>query len=559
MAEPSRTHQESDAMRLRYLLALALLVPAGTAAAAPEPASPALLVRMKPLDAMIEDFQFLGGLVDQEDKAKEIEGFVRSLLGPKAFDGIDAKRPLAVYGTFTADARDATAVALLPVGDPKVFLDVLDRFKVKAEKGAGDIYTLSHPDLPPVLSVYLRFAHKYAYVTFRSPEAIKDGKLIPADKLFDGSDPGLVSVALRLDAVPVVAKQLALQQAELQLANAKEKQPGESDAQTALKRLAVDAIAFRIKQLINEGKELSLKLDVDRKKNDLTGGVTLTAKDGSALSADVKSLGASRSLLAGLLVPEAALNFGLNVGLPADLKKALGPVVDEAVAQAKDKAEGPAKELAEKLLASIEPTLKAGELDMAMSFRGPDAKGRLTLVTGLKVQGGKGIEKSLRDVVDALPEQAKERIKLDVATAGGAKIHKVVGGDDADANAVRLFGPAPDLYLAFRDDAAFIAIGANGLEDLKVALAATPKSAAMLQADLAAGRAYPFQEQADKQKLAKEIAGKVFGADAKGNDVARFTVTGGDALTASFSLKGGVVTFLALFDAAQKAKDKPAD
>src|SRR5262249_36740488 len=100
---------------------------------------PGLVVRLQPIDELLANVRYLAGQINQEDLAKQMEGFIKSMAGPNGLEGIDTKRPIALYGNFGPNGFDSTAVLLVPVADEKAVLDLLQRFDIKAEKGKDDL------------------------------------------------------------------------------------------------------------------------------------------------------------------------------------------------------------------------------------------------------------------------------------------------------------------------------------------------------------------------------------------------------------------------------------
>src|SRR4051794_40884347 len=100
------------------------------AAAAPveagkeKPKTPALIVRAQSVDVLLNNFRYLAGLVGRDEEAKQLTGI---LGGPKVLEGIDAKRPLALYVIFgEAGLADITAVGIIPITEEKSFLGLIE-------------------------------------------------------------------------------------------------------------------------------------------------------------------------------------------------------------------------------------------------------------------------------------------------------------------------------------------------------------------------------------------------------------------------------------------------
>src|SRR5262249_18363820 len=159
----------------------------------------------------------------------------------------------------------------------------------------------------------------------------------------------------------------------------------------------------------------------------------------------------------------------INVPLPKDLHKALAAVVQEFIDDVKGKP-------GEKLLKSLLPTVNAGHLEVAVTLRGPSQKKEYTGLAAVRPKDGLEVEKGRAAELKALPPALANQIKLNAAKAGKVQIHKVdLDGLLPDTSGVeKVFGKNP-VYVAFREDAMFLAAGDKGLDALKKALAAKPK------------------------------------------------------------------------------------
>ena len=213
--------------------------------------------------------------------------------------------------------------------------------------------------------------------------------------------------------------------------------------------------------------------------------------------------------------------------LPDPLVKALGDVVDEARSMALGSIQDARKkQQAEALFSAVSPTLKGGDFDGALVLTSKDKQ--LTLLTAFKVQKGDELGKTVRELAGAvlkdLPPEWREKLKLDVATVGPTRIHKLEipvtdqGGKMAEA----MFGEL-SLYVAFTNDAMYLSLGKDGLQAIKEAIPvkATSKSSVLFyEVDVAQMIALIHPEQADKAKAQ-------FPGGQKGT--IRFTVEGGTA------------------------------
>ena len=266
----------------------------------------------------------------------------------------------------------------------------------------------------------------------------------------------------------------------------------------------IDQMADLVKSIVSDGGDLTASIDVDQSAGELSASASFSGKSGSKLAETIADLGNKKSVGASLIGENSAANALFNVALPEGLRKAFSDAVDDAVKKGlADAAEKGQREAAEAVVKAIMPTVKAGELDGGFDLRGPNSKGLYTLLMGLKVKNGGEIEKVFRDAVKAAPEKDQKSIKLDVAKSDGVGIYQLIpDAKQADENSKRLFGDNPEIYFAFRDDALLIAGGQDGLDAIKEALAARPKSGATIQMEASMSRLHAADEQPRKTRPA---------------------------------------------------------
>jgi len=549
-------------------LALVLAVPAARAddkkdAPAKKPGEPALLVRVQAINDLLKTAEYVRTLIpgdagDQfENGYKALEAFIDKDKG--SIEGIDVKNPIGLYVAFGEELGPTPpVVVLIPVADQDAVMNALkERAKLKVEKEKDDVYKIAEvPNVP--FPIYFRFANKYAYATINDPENI-DAKTLPKPEAVLGGRPEhLVSVTFRLDRLPDAMKRMALAAVENQLAQAKEQPiPDEFKGAKELRDKAVDELAANLKELLDGGEQAALRLNVDPKAEELAFELELTGKSGSKLAKDIRSIREHKSVVGGALASkDAALSFNLSVGLPANLRPSFPPVVDEAVKEAKKKANVPGDLLtkAEPLINALLPTVKAGELDLGFTMVGPDKDDHYTLVAGLKLVDGKKVEAAIKDTAKKeLPPELAGLVQFDAEKlAGGASLHVVKIADQIDEKGQKVLGKS-DLYLAFRDDLLVVAAGPNAKDAIKRAIASQPADVGVLDFQVSLSRIVPIMgDNAQELAAAKAAAEKVFGKGGSQADTIRFSIEGGDSLKVKAVAKGKAIRFLAEVGANQK-------
>jgi hypothetical protein len=531
------------------LAVLALVAAPAPAPAQAKPENPTFVLRVRSLDTLFTSGQLLLEAVGKGQVLKQLDDLIKSKVGPKGLVGVDTRRPLGLYAHIGKDITDLKAVLLIPIADEKAFLELLDGLNFKTENKDG-LYSVKQNVLP--LDIHFRFAHKYAYVTALNPEALDPGSLIPPARLFAGKKTAALSLRLRVDQVPDMAKQILLQHLHGELDNVLEvKEKGVGPAQQAFREQLVKEIGRQLTSAVRDGQELTADVDVDAKSGVFTADVRMTARPGSLLATTIAKLGQGKSLFAGLLRDDAAMNLLVRHDLPDKLRSALGGLIAEAakksLAETSDEAK---KKQIQQVIAALEPTFKAGELDLAFSLRGPGAGDRYTLVGGVKLKDGDKLAATLRELLQELPESERKNIKLDVEKAGGATIHELNLSRGFDAKAREMFGEGP-LYVAFRPDAAFFAMGEDSRKAIKEALTAPAPASAPLRLELSLSRlAVVMAKTPEQVKAARRLLTQ--------NEEGRFRISleGGQQLRLRVHVNLTVIRLLSQLGALEAEKNK---
>jgi hypothetical protein len=546
-------------MRSRWLPCAALMLflaapPACLAAPKPEDNKPpkadgpGLVVRIRSIDGLLDDFYYVAKLVGKEEEAKQLQKMVEGRVGKEGLAGIDTKRPMGAYGTIGPAVHDSTAVALIPIADEKAVLGLLENLNLKAEKGDDDVYTVM-PEKSPV-PIYFRFANKYAYVTAQNKDTLDPKKLLAPTAVFPKGDQALLTITARIDKIPKGLKQAYLAQMEEALAKAKEeKVTGDTEAEKSLQRELIDGMGQLFTMLTNEGEAVELKLDLDRKTDEFIFELSLSGVEDSSLAASIKKIGQAKSVFGGLKAKDSAISGLIHMGLPEKIRKAMEPAIDEAIKKELEKETDKTKrDEEEKVVKALLPSLKAGELDAAFDFRGPSKDNLYTVVGGLKVKDGKELEKVVRKAAADAPEADKKKIKFDAAKAGDVAIHQADISGDLDADAKGILGDSP-AYFAFRDDALLIAFGPDALAAIKEAATLKPQVGRPFYLEVSLARFAPIMEK--ETPGAAQAVEEAFGKNTDADKI-RIAIEGGERFRLRLSGKAQLLKFFALMDEAKK-------
>jgi hypothetical protein len=507
---------------------------------------PTLVVRISSIDDLLEDGKFLSKLSGQEADMKNFDEHVKKAL-PNGLKGVDTGKPLGLYAKLDpgGNPMDSTAVALIPIKDEKAFLGLLSDLHQEPKKEEGDIYSLSVEKIP--FPVYFRFGDGYAYVTVRDKEPIAKGKVLDLSKIFPAGPAATISLIFRIDQIPDGFKQIGIGQLELRLSELEEKKPaGQSDAQHALQVQAVKELAKQLTAIIRDGTQFEVALNVDRKAHQLATEWSLAGKAGSELAKEIAAVGTGKSQFAKLTSDDDAINVLVRHTLPASVQQALASGFDQIVKdELKKESDAAKREALGKLLQALGPTIKAGEIDAAVSFRGPSGNQQFAFVAALGLKDGEGVEKSLRDIVKDLPAgDVEKKLKVDAESFNGVKIHRIDVVEGLDAKTKKVLGPNP-AYFALRGNAAFLAAGDGGLEALKQALGLEPSDAPPLKFNLSASRLGPLMDKEKNKRDPGEVSREVFGQAGRGDKV-HITFNGGPAAKFRIEADADALKFFAL-------------
>ncbi len=129
--------------------------------------------------------------------------------------------------------------------------------------------------------MYLRFANDYLYVAPSAKDL--DPKALIAPKTYFAKDDGAVaSVLVRVDNIPAEVKTFVVGQFELAVAEQRKKNgPNEKPAEKIILDCLGDGAAGGIKSLLDDSKELTVRVFIDEKADDMSAEVTLTPKAGT--------------------------------------------------------------------------------------------------------------------------------------------------------------------------------------------------------------------------------------------------------------------------------------
>src|SRR5207302_9113468 len=123
-----------------------------------------------------------------------------------------------------------------------------------------------------------------------------------------------------------------------------------------VKTLLFDTLSGGVKTLASDAKELSAKVFIDPKTDELSAEVVLTAKTGSKLAKTFAGLAGKASPPAGIVAAENPVaRFGVKAGLPEDVRKQFAATVDDMVAELTKEAAPNERSMVGRVLLTLAP------------------------------------------------------------------------------------------------------------------------------------------------------------------------------------------------------------
>jgi hypothetical protein len=320
--------------------------------------------------------------------------------------------------------------------------------------------------------------------------------------------------------------------------------PGVTKAQEALRVVLLHELGKVGANIIKDAGELRFDFDISDKSKDLTINLAITGQPGSDFAKTIKNLGELRSPLAGIGGKDAAFHAAVQLSVPDDLGKLFGAALEDAIA--KDLAalqDAELKAQARMVLQAVAPTFKAGEFHSVAALVGPK-QDRYALIYALKITDGESLGKLTTDLIKealaTMPKAEKAKYQLDFASVGAIKIHRFdLANDTDDANPLKKLTGDSRLFLAFRKDALFVAVGQDALGVLQSAIANTESAPSVpFVWDVDIARLSPLLAETAEQKA---LIAKLFprGQTAR----IRLSIEGGASLNARLQMQLNVLEF----------------
>lgn len=535
---------------MRYALVLAaatLFAPLVSADASPRvlsaraaapagAADPPITFQSHSLDRVLDELRAAADLVGGEKAVKAVNKSIKDTFGPKGLDGLDISRPVVGYVLLDPKPANITAVVALPITGEKEFLALCDRTNRENHKDLGKgLYQL--PPLNPTYKARMRFSDGYAYVAYgANPEPALDAKaIVPAQKLYDPAEKGIVAAKLHFDRISLPVK-LALPTYAAEVKRELDLEHAPAWIKSMLPE--IEKMFTRFALLLGGADTATVRLNIDVPMSDVVVEAVLTPKAGTALAKELAARKPTANRFAALLTPDTVAGFKTRLPFFNDeLKTAMAKSLEDLHREAANSAGPMGKDVIDELFKGFTRTVKTGEADIAAAVRGPNKDGDFTFVGAFAFDDTAALAKEFKKVVEKeAPGNEQERIKWDADKAGNVAIHTYQFQNERGwLNLSGVFGGAKcTLAWAFAPKGVFVVLGPDAVADLKAALTVKPTESPVLDIVLNPARVQKLAEKIEPLG-AVEIE-KALGKEDKLVSASSLRVTGGAELNVRFAL-----------------------
>jgi hypothetical protein len=474
-------------MPTRFLAAVTAAVALALPAAAQAPdKGPALTFQAQPLGKLLDDAKAVARAVGGDEAVTAMDDELKEALGEKGFAGVDLLRPIVGYTELTETADGSGAVVVVPVTGEKDFLDFLGRMKLDVSAPKDGLYTLTPRDDAGVKNPpsRLRFKDNWAYLGANVPDdALAPARLVPAAGLLRPDETAAFAYRVHLGRIPAGLRKQAFEAVDEAVDQLKMLAGGDPAADAA--KTAADALAKLVKrvgdQALTDGDVATARVRLDAATAEVALEAALTGKPGSKLAADIAARKPTVNRFGALVAADAAAGFKLQLPLFApEVRDAVVALLEVAQKGAGDEAPPPAKPLAEEVLKGLIRTVKGGEFDLAAGLTGPDADGLFTAAVGLSFDDPSGVEKAVKELVKALPEEVQKQVQFDTAKVGGVSVHTADVGPFLPPELRPVFGEKAVVAVAFAPKGVYLGVGPAAVAAVTAGLKAEPAAAKAL-------------------------------------------------------------------------------
>ena len=519
---------------LLSVLTLGLLLATANVCPAQTEMKPLLTVSFAGYDKLMSDIGVVGQLSGNPDLGVGLEMMLKMMTQGKGLAGLDAKQPWAVV-VMTDGQRSFTMYGFLPVTDLKQLIDIAKSLPQldEAIKLNGDVYEIPAGGQ----TIFVKQIGNWAVVANKSDDLAN----APTDPLkLIGDLPKQYDLAYRVSVknAPKEYREQFLAQFNAIVEVSTPQADEESDEEHAIRVKMIRQAAEKLTSLVNELDDIMLAGLIDPATKTLHVDFEMTAQPGTKLAEQFSVAKSSKTDLAGLLAPGAAITGNWTDTLPdsdvAEIKSGLALVRTALVKglQGKGLTEAQTKlasDVLNDIIDVLEKTAETKKTDIGVRVL-LDSE-TATLVAGIAISEGAKLEKAIKRLVDTVQQEDAElgkSVKLNAETYEDVRLHSFTV-PTPDQKLATMVGDTLEVVLGIGNDRVLIGVGRDAAKSLKKAIdqskGAAPKEVLPLQITVAVTPIAKFIAEVDEDDETVAAAGKLAEALKKAGDKDHVLIT----------------------------------
>lgn len=484
-----------SAVVVACLLSSTLVVRAQEAEAEEEGGmKPLIVASIRSFDEVIDDLDFIGKVSDNPDLGQGIEGLLELATQGQGLDMLDKSKPWGF--AISSDGLELQVLAFLPINDLEKFATTLGGIAGDPEKSDEGVWKFEILNI----SLFMKQSGDWTFASI-SGDFLNN---LPADpttflgglnKEYDGA------LRVHMQNIPDVFRQLIIDQLKMgmeQTLAGEEVQlpipgldslpggglpgadmlPKLTDEQRKLVEALSKGQIESLTEALNETDTITLGFNVDRDGAKLLADAIVIAVPGSKTAEGFAKMTEGKTKFAGFKIADAAVSAVINEVLSSDqisqAKEAVTTIKEEintridGIGFGDDHLKDLLKGFVAELLGIGEKTVDSGKIDLGFAMLG---KGPYTILGGGYISDNDAATKLLDKLIETVEtEVGFYGFQKNVAEHKGVKFSSVLlpipPGEEGDLLS-KVLGSEVELVIGIGDKAGYIALGANGLDELK--------------------------------------------------------------------------------------------
>lgn len=449
--------------RMRQIASIAILC-CGWLVNSLSAAEPIAIVSLKPTEKLLANVNYLLRTTGTEALGQFVLPQVTAFL-----QGVDGTKPIGIVISTQGD--QLRPLAFVPVTNLDQLLSQLQEVLGEPLDAGDGVIELQGPQ-----PVFVKESNGWAFVS-NEEGSLADLPENPVELLQGLPQQYDISVRAFLKNLPEQYKQMALSQMRSGIEMSAQNS-SDPDAKEA-----AEAQLEQITRMMQEGDQFSFGWNIDSTDRQTYFDVSLTAQAGTKFAEDLLLNQDVKTSFSGFLVSDAAISGNLSSVVPDDqldqtiaamdrvAKSALSEIdADENLTEESQKQA--AKQLVTTIFDIAKDTISTGKIDACASVvLKPKA---VSVLVASHVASGDDVEKALQQLVDMAKAESDvsiSNVKFNADEQGGVRFHTLSVPVPDEEKASQVFGSELSVTVGVAETEVYLALGNDGLEQLKEKLA----------------------------------------------------------------------------------------